>query len=103
MAEYIDEWSPSEVDKQQAKVRLVRLDAEGNPVDGSVQYLKVKNLKIIESETLDDSMLKKFELKPMSFTVNLVNPDPEFIKLLKGEDGDPVATDDSDSDPVAHG
>lgn len=77
----------SEAEKVQAKARLVRLDAEGNPVDGTVQYFRVKDLKLIDPEpdTLDDFYRKVFELKQVSITIPLENVSDETLKLLKGE------------------
>ena len=85
----LDSWAepPSKVELDQAKVRLVRLDAEGNPVDGTVRYLNLDSVKFFneEPETLDEHYRKLFQLKSVSLTVPLVNLDDETLKLLMGE------------------
>jgi hypothetical protein len=87
-----DEWS--EAEKQQATMRLVRLDAEGNPVDGTVRYLKVKDLKFfqqpedIKAETVDDYWNQLISRKSVTVTIPLTNVDEQTLKLLKGEDAD---------------
>ena len=94
------EWS--EAEKAQAKMRLVRLDAEGKPVDGSAESYTmihyVKNMYYDRVATLDAEILKTMQEKTVS--LKLLNLSPEFTKLLKGESGDPVATGDSGSGPV---
>lgn len=78
----------TDLEVEQSKARLVRLDAEGNPVDGTVRYFRVKDLKIIEpdGEKVDDWMRKVFELKQVSITIPLDNVSDETLKLLKGEE-----------------
>jgi hypothetical protein len=76
---------PSEVAKVQAKVRLVRLDAEGNPVDGSTQVFRVDRFIYKPPATVDDSMMELLKAKQVSMGLPLENVSPEFVKLLMGE------------------
>lgn len=72
-------------------MRLVRLDAEGNPVDGSVQYLRVEKFQVIEPWSDEDSLLDRqmrnyFLNKETTITLKDVQFDPEVWKLLTGQD-----------------
>ncbi len=72
-------------------MRLVRLDAEGNPVDGSTQYFKTEKFYVIEPEPdgskfLDQQVSNYFLNKRTTITLKDVQFDPEVWKLLTGQD-----------------
>lgn len=72
-------------------MRLVRLDAEGKPVDGSVHYFKVEKFQIIEpkpdeSGFLDQQMSNYILNKETTITLKDIQIDPEVWKLLTGQD-----------------
>lgn len=74
----------SEAEKQQAKVRLVRLDAEGNPV-GVGETWSVSRFEIIsEQDSFDAGIMRALQVKrgwTQEFPVS-----NETAKLLMGEE-----------------
>lgn len=72
-------------------MRLVRLDAEGNPVDGSVQTFRVEKFYVIEPWTegnplLDQQMRNYFLNKSTTITLKDIPISDEFRRLLLGEE-----------------
>lgn len=94
----------SEAEKAQAKVRLVRLDAEGNPVDGSAESYRlvhyVKNVYLDRIATLDDEILKTLETKRVSLKEVTLTLDESVLNILKGDSGDNPSVGDSITDPA---
>lgn len=72
----------SETEKQQAKVRLVRLDAEGNPV-GESQVLRVEKISFEPSgeHPIMDKQFADYS-KTQTITLNNVQLSPEVKEIL---------------------
>lgn len=87
-----------------AEVRLVRLDAEGNPVDGSAESRTlvdyVKKVYLERVATLDDEVL--WTAKRVTVTATFEEVSEEFMAMVRGESEHCDSAADRGIRPVDH-